>query len=456
MYAIVDIETTGVRPGSDRITEVAVVLFDGEKIVDSYQSLVNPECSIPPNITQITGITNQMVANAPKFFEIAKAVVEITKKAIFVAHNVGFDYGFIREEFARLGYSYRRKQLCTVRLSKLVFPGRRRYNLDSMIDMLGIEVARRHRAMDDVAATVKLLEAILAQQTAEESIANLVNRGVNASKLPPNFTMEQLHALPEDCGIYYFHNQNNEVIYVGKSINIKKRIMEHFAAKTAKAQKMQRDVHDITFEVTGSELAALLLESHEIKTLLPRYNTAQKPQKKSYCIFKYQDEDGYQRLAVARTQKDLDVVFEYKRREEAVGTLRALQAKFELCQHKCDLGGSLKGACFHYHIKQCLGACIGEESPKSYNERAEAAIIRVQCPELEGNFVLMEMARHKTEQAVIVIENGYYQGFGFVDTTESLTTEDLLESITNYEHNFDVVQIIMQHAKNNRLKRVGF
>jgi DNA polymerase-3 subunit epsilon len=456
MYAIVDIETTGARPGSDRITEVAVVLFDGEKIVDSYQSLVNPECSIPPNITQITGITNQMVANAPKFFEIAKAVVEITKKAIFVAHNVGFDYGFIREEFARLGYSYRRKQLCTVRLSKLVFPGRRRYNLDSMIDMLGIEVARRHRAMDDVAATVKLLEAILAQQTAEESIANLVNRGVNASKLPPNFTMEQLHALPEDCGIYYFHNQNNEVIYVGKSINIKKRIMEHFAAKTAKAQKMQRDVHDITFEVTGSELAALLLESHEIKTLLPRYNTAQKPQKKSYCIFKYQDEDGYQRLAVARTQKDLDVVFEYKRREEAVGTLRTLQAKFELCQHKCDLGGSPKGACFHYHIKQCLGACIGEESPEGYNERAEAAIIRVQCPELEGNFVLMEMARHKTEQAVIVIENGYYQGFGYVDTTESLTTEDLLESITNYEHNFDVVQIIMQHAKNNRLKRVGF
>ncbi|NJN77997.1 MAG: GIY-YIG nuclease family protein [Saprospiraceae bacterium] len=317
MYAIIDIETTGVKPGGDRITEVAVVLYDGEKIVDSYQSLINPECSIPPNITQITGITNQMVADAPKFFEIAKDLVEITKGAIFVAHNVSFDYGFIREEFARLGYSYRRKQLCTVRLSKLVFPGRRRYNLDAMIDMLGIDVQRRHRAMDDTMATVKLLEAILAQQTAEESIANLVNRGVNASKLPPNFTMEQLHALPEDCGVYYFHNQNNEVIYVGKSINIKKRIMEHFAAKTAKAQKMQCDVHDITFEVTGSELAALLLESHEIKTLLPRYNTAQKPRKKTYCIFKYQDEEGYQRLSVARTQKDLDVVFDYKKKRRS-------------------------------------------------------------------------------------------------------------------------------------------
>lgn len=456
MYAIVDIETTGVKPAGDRITEIAVALFDGEKIVETYQSLVNPECSIPPNITQITGITNQMVANAPKFFEVAKDIVEITKGAIFVAHNVSFDYGFVKEEFARLGYSYRRKQLCTVRLSKLVFPGRRRYNLDAMIDMLGIDVEHRHRAMNDVMATVKLFEAILKEQTAEASIANLVNRGVNASKLPPNFTMEQLHALPEDCGVYYFHNQNNEVIYVGKSINIKKRIMEHFAAKTAKAQKMQRDVHDITFEVTGSELAALLLESHEIKTLLPRYNVAQKPQKKSYCIFKYQDEDGYQRLSVARTQKDLDVVFEYKRREEAVSTLRAIQAKFELCQHKCDLGSGGRGACFHYHIKQCFGACIGEESPETYNERAKAAVTKVQCPELEGNFMLLEMARHKTEQAVIVVENGYYQGFGYVDTTESLTTEDLLDCITHYEHNFDVVQIIIQHVKNNKLKRIGF
>ncbi|NJN77998.1 MAG: hypothetical protein HC803_06395 [Saprospiraceae bacterium] len=142
-----------------------------------------------------------------------------------------------------------------------------------------------------------------------------------------------------------------------------------------------------------------------------------------------------------------------KRREEAVGTLRTLQAKFELCQHKCDLGSGTKGACFHYHIKQCLGACIGEESPETYNERAKSAITKVQCPELEGNFVLMETARNKTEQAVIVVENGYYQGFGYVDTTENLTTEDLLDSITNYEHNFDVVQIILQHIKNNRLKR---
>ncbi len=453
MYAIVDIETTGGNANSDRITEIAIVLFDGKKIVDRFQSLVNPECSIPPHITQLTGISNSLVAKAPKFYEIAKDVVEKTKGAIFVAHNVGFDYGFIREELNRLGFDYRRKQLCTVRLSKLVFPGRGRYNLDAMIAMLGLNIVDRHRAMADAMATVKLLEVILQQSNATESITDLVNKGVNAAKLPPNFSMEQLHALPEDCGIYYFHDENQDVIYVGKSINIKKRIMEHFANKTAKAQKMQEAVHDITFEVTGSELAALLLESHTIKTLLPRYNVAQIPIKKSYCIFHYQDEDGYQRLSVGKNLKNLAKVYEFKRREDAVAALRSIQTKFELCQQKCDLDNS-SGACFHYHIKQCLGACIGKENPETYNQRASAAITRLQCPELEGSFLLMEKARGKTEQAVIVVENGYYQGFGYVDSNEHLSRQDLLNAIQQYEHNFDVVQIIKQYLKSNRIKRI--
>lgn len=455
MYAIVDLETTGVKYKSDRITEVAIVLYDGEKIVGKYQSLVNPECSIPPNITRITGISSEMVADAPKFYEIAKDVVEMTKGAIFVAHNVNFDYGFLKEEFARLGYSYRRKQLCTVRLSKLVFPGRRRYNLDSLIDMLDIQVERRHRAMDDVLATVELFKAILEQQSAEDSITALVNRGVNAAKLPPNFTMEQLHALPEDCGVYYFHNQKGEVIYVGKSINIKKRIMEHFAAKTNKAQRMQQEVHDITCQVTGSELAALLYESHEIKTLIPRYNVAQKPRKKAYCIFTFVDEKGYKCMSVARTKKELDLIYEFKRREEALNTLRFIQKEFELCQNKCDLGSGTS-ACFHYHLHQCFGACIDEETAESYNVRATAAISKIQSPELMGNYILMEKARNKDEQAVIVIENGEYQGFGYIDTTEQLSLEDLKNSIDSYAHNLDVVKIIRQHIKNNRLKRIEF
>ena len=453
MYAIVDLETTGVKAARDRITEVAIVLFDGERIVDRFQSLVNPECSIPANITQITGISNEMTADAPKFYEIAKEIVEMTKGAIFVAHNVNFDYGFLKEEFARLGFSYRRKQLCTVRLSKLVFPNRRRYNLDSLIEMLDIQVERRHRAMDDVLATVELFKAILKQQNAADSITALINKGVSAAKLPPNFTMEQLHALPEDCGVYYFHNKNWEVIYVGKSINIKKRIMEHFAATTRKAQKMCQEVHDITFEITGSELAALLYESHEIKTLIPKYNVAQKPRKKAYCIFAYDDESGYKCMSVARSKNSLDLVYEFKRKEEALGALRFIQSQFELCQNKCDLGSGTS-ACFHYHLKKCYGACVGEESPESYNERATAAIARLQCPELEGSYILLEKGRNKEEQAVFLIENGEYQGFGFVDIDQQLSVEDLKNAINNYAHNLDVVKIIRQHVKNNRMKRI--
>jgi DNA polymerase-3 subunit epsilon len=453
MYAIVDIETTGVKAGRDRITEIAIVLHDGEKVVDKFQSLVNPECSISPHITQITGITNDLVADAPKFFEVAKQVVEMTKGTIFVAHNVNFDYSFIKEELAQLGFVYRRKQLCTVRLSRLVFPGRKRYNLDSLIDMLEIEIKNRHRAMDDVLATVKLFERILEQETAEDSIASLVNRGVNASKLPPNFTMEQLHALPEDCGVYYFHNQNGDVIYVGKSINIKKRIMEHFAGKTAKAKKMQREVHDISHEVTGSELAALLLESHEIKTLQPVYNTAQKPRKKTYCVFTYTDNHGYKRLAASKNLKSLDVIYTFKRREEAVNTLRFFLSEYQLCQRKTDLESG-EGACFHYHLKTCLGACIGEESPESYNERVDTAIARIQFPELKGSFILMEQAKTKTEQAVFVIENGIYKGFGYINTEDNLSVEDLMDSTNSYQHNLDVVKIIKQHIKNNRMKKI--
>jgi DNA polymerase III subunit epsilon len=450
MYAIIDIETTGSRAEQDRITEIAIFVHDGAQVIRQFHSLVNPECSIPLNITQITGISNELVATAPKFYEIAKEVVECTQGTIFVAHNVGFDYGFVKAEFARLGYVYRRKQLCTVRLSRAVFPNRGRYNLDAMVKMLGISVENRHRAFDDAWATVKLFEAILAEQTAADSIENLVNQGVRASQLPPNFSLEQLHALPEDCGVYYFHDKAGQVIYVGKSLNIRKRIMEHFANKTEKAKKMQRAVHDISHTVTGSELAALLLESHEIKTQKPIFNTAQKPTRRQYCVFKYTDESGYLRLAVAQNLPSLDIIYEYKRREDAVGALRYMQQAHELCQQKCDLSGG-SGACFHYHIKQCRGACVGEEAAESYNERVQEGIQRLQFPTLEGSFFAFEQARNKDEQAVFWVKNGVYQGFGFVDTSESLTAEDVKNAIDRYEHNLDTVKIIKQYLKTKRL-----
>jgi len=237
----------------DRITEIGIVLYDGEKIMDKYQTLVNPCRSIPPEITRITGITNDMVAEAPKFFEVAKKVVEMTEGAIFVAHNVRFDYSFLKEEFGRLGYTFTKRQLCTVRLSRKTFEGLRSYSLGNLIKHFGITVNARHRALDDAVATTELLEIILNQDYADQTVDQIVNAGIKTSKLPQDLSIDTIHALPETPGVYYFHNTYGKIIYVGKSIHIKKRVMQHFSKTTQKAERLAKMVSDITYEETGSE-----------------------------------------------------------------------------------------------------------------------------------------------------------------------------------------------------------
>jgi len=258
-YAIIDLETTGSKPSrGDRIIEIAVVLHDGHQVIDTFSSLIDPGKPIPYIITKITGIDDEMVKGAPKFYEVAKQVVEMTQGCVFVAHNVSFDYNFLRTTFSELGYIYNRRKLCTVRMSRQAFPGLPSYALGNLIRHFDIEVQHRHRALDDALATADLLRRVLEQQSGEATIEELINHGVQSSRLPEHITLEQLHRLPESCGVYYMHNSRGQLIYVGKSLNIKKRIMEHFANRTKKARKMQQMVHDITFQETGSELVALL------------------------------------------------------------------------------------------------------------------------------------------------------------------------------------------------------
>ncbi|MEO1714706.1 MAG: 3'-5' exonuclease, partial [Bacteroidota bacterium] len=200
------LETTRCRASRDKITEIAIVLHDGQQILDQFESLVNPECPIPYGITELTGISQEMVADAPKFYEIAKQVVEITEGAVFVAHNVRFDYSFLQAEFRRLGFTYTRKNLCTVRLSRKAFPGLPSYSLGKLIRHFGIQVPARHRAMADTMATVELFQRILAQQESEDHVYSLVNLGMRESLLPKNLSIEKIHALPEENGVYYFHD----------------------------------------------------------------------------------------------------------------------------------------------------------------------------------------------------------------------------------------------------------
>ncbi len=432
MYAIIDVETTGGQARYERITEIAIVLHDGDRVVDTFSTLLNPERSIPWSITQLTGISDSMVADAPKFFEVAKQIVQMTEGAIFVAHNVSFDYGFIREEFARLGFTFSRKQLCTVRMARKVFPGLPSYSLSNLKQHFGIRVARSHRALDDTLATVDLFERILAAQQGD-TVQQFINHGIKETKLPKNITLERLHLVPDTCGVYYLHDEKGDVIYVGKSLNIKKRLFEHFSDLSPKGEKLRNGVSDISYEVTGSELAALLHESAEIKRLLPPVNRAQRIRNFAGGIFSYVDQNGYRCFAVgkrsARNIKQLDFVADYPKVDSARMHLQSVVRQFELCYRLSNLDASER-ACFHHSIKKCKGACIGLETPDEYNERVEQAM-QVLNKRLSGSYLIIDRGRTEAEKAVIGVQNGAYIGYGYVDQNDGFASMDeLLAALT--------------------------
>lgn len=451
-FAIIDIETTGGRPARDKITEIAVILHDGEKILRRYETLINPEVPIPYGITELTGITNEMVREAPRFFEVARDLVELTEGHIFVAHNVRFDYGFIQEEFRRLGYSFIRKQLCTVRLARKAFPGYRSYSLGNLIAHLQLNAGDRHRAMGDALATADLFQRILQSETGRENIGSMVNLGVRESLLPKNFTLEKLHEAPEKCGVYYFHDEAGDVIYVGKSLNIKKRIAEHFSVKTEKAAKLQDKVADVSWEVTGSELIALLLESAEIKRMRPAVNRAQRASQFPYAIRAFHNDKGYlclEAIKLPKKQADLPptVLNSFSSLAKAHGWLRAALERYDLCPGLCHLD-SRTGPCFNYLIHLCKGACAEQELSADYNERAEAAVRFLDNNFAVPNFFLLDQGRHAGEQAVVLVEDGKYRGYGFADLNEMAgRLTELFDIIRPAEDNPEVRRILHRYME---------
>ena len=418
IYAIVDIETTGGMAKRDKITEIGIVIHDGSKIVDSYTSLINPERSIPPEITRITGITNSMVEGAPKFYEVAKEIVLRTEGAIFVAHNVRFDYSFIQEEFDKLGFSYSRKQLCTVKLSRKTFPGLRSYSLGNLISHFGIEVQARHRALDDAMATAKIFDMIL-EQSEEEEITQVINRGIKETKLPEGITTDKLHELPESAGVYYFYNAYGKVVYVGKSNNIRTRVMQHFAQVNAKSEKMIRLVSEIGYEITGSELIALLLESEEIKSLKPEINKSQRISDYPYIIYRNIEEDGFIHFYIDKVNeksiKKGKVVSYFSSIYAAKSTLSKLRSEYMLCEEKIHAKGDSNKKCIFYPMGECLGACQGLEGEDTYNVRADGAAQQATKVFDQDYFIVVD-GRNKDEKGVVLIKDNSYYGYGYINS----------------------------------------
>lgn len=452
MYAIVDIETTGGNPARDKITEIAVYIHDGYNIIDEFVSLINPECDIPYYISKLTGITNEMVADAPKFYEIAGDLVRITENTTFVAHNVSFDYNFIRNEFKNLGYNFNREKLCTVRMSRKFFPGKKSYSLGNICNELGIKIEDRHRASGDALATTRLLELIL-KSNGEAKPLSLYTVNENAIKgLEKTINHELLSKLPEETGVYYFHNLKNEVIYTGKSKNIKQRVISHLSNQTKKALEMKSELNDITFEITGSELVALLKESDEIKKIKPKYNRSQRRTIMSYGIFPFCDDHGYLNLEIKKITVSDEPVISFSSLTETRKQLYRYIEEFQLCQQLCGLYKSDHG-CFQFQIGQCKGACVGKESSDEYNRRVRRLIEKLKY--VHNNVILIDKGRSDSEKSVVVVENGKYLGYGYIDEAMNCNSvEEIKENICLMNDNKDIRQILNLYIRNKMTEKV--
>lgn len=449
MYAILDIETTGGKYNEEGITEIAIYRFDGHEIVDQFISLVNPEREIQPFVVNLTGINNQMLRDAPKFYEIAKRIVEITDDCILVAHNANFDYRVLQTEFDRLGYEYKRKSLCTVELSKKLIPEMESYKLGKLVRALGIPMSDRHRASGDALATVKLFQLLLDKDSEKSIIRKAVKTEIK--KKVATRLLDIIENVPTATGVYYMHNAKGDIIFIGKSRNIKKRVNQHFTGTNNKAKKLQKQVVAVTFERTGSELIALLKESEEIRRKRPMYNRGQK-NKSFQCVLRTEtNEEGYHTLRIEKADARRKYITSFSNLSQAKHIMFKLTEDFNLCQKLNELDAA-KSNCAQYTINKCNGACIAKETASAYNERVQQAIKKYSF--INQSIIIVDRGRHHDERSAILIENGEYKGFGFYSLNYQITNKNVLKSIiTPMENNKEVQHIIQSYLRRkNKLK----
>jgi DNA polymerase III subunit epsilon len=446
LYAIVDIETTGGSAASSGITEIAIHVHDGERVVQHFTTLINPEQRIPDFITALTGINNAMVASAPTFKEIAKTIFDLLSDTIFVAHNVNFDYSFVHHQLKQNGYELNVNKLCTVRLSRKVFKDLPSYSLGKLCRSLKINIDDRHRADGDAKATVVLFEKILALNGIEH-IDKMLKRTSSEQWLPMQLEKQKINILPTTVGVYYFHDAKGKIIYVGKAINIKKRVTSHFTHNDAgnRRQNFIRLVADISFKICANELHALILESTEIKKLWPKYNYSQKQPMQKYALYSFEDNRGYIRLAIDKKKKNLSAIYNFNLLHEGQVLLRKMVEEFELNEKLCYIDKtafSEKDAAFI-------------DAPKFYNGKVRKALETLQ--EQLPTFALMDEGINKNEQLCFLIEKGNFWGMGFVPEDKYVNDiEKLKDKLEPFRDNDFIRNSIYNYAEQNPHKKLYF
>jgi len=445
MYAIVDIETTGGYAAAYGITEVAVYIHDGKRVVKHFETLINPQQNIPQYITALTGIDNSMVATAPVFEEIAPTLYELLNEHIFVAHNVNFDYSFIKHHLKAAGFELTARKLCTVRLGRKVFPGLPSYSLGNLCRSLQLPIENRHRAGGDAKATVKLFEYYLANG-ADTHIEQMLKKSSGEQWLPMQLTKADILQLPAGPGVYYFHDAKDKIIYVGKAINIKKRVSSHFTHNDAdrKRQNFLRIICKITFKECATELEAIVLESTEIKRLWPKYNYSQKQPAQKFALYMFEDNRGYLRLAIDKKKKNLAQLYSFNLLHEGLVMLKKMIEEFELHEKLCFIDKTP----FSDNDYAAL------ESAVSYNEKIKNAIKALE--DKLPTFAVMDKGIKAAEKLCLLIERGSFWGMGYLPSSMNVTsTAELKDLLVPYADNDTIRNSIYTFIEQFPAKRIS-
>ena len=424
MYAILDIESTGGKYNEEGIMEIAIHRFDGEKVTDRFISLVNPEREIQPFVVKLTGINNKMLRSAPKFHEVAKRIIEITQNAVLVAHNAQFDYRILRTEFRRLGYNYERKTLCTVELSKKLLPDAESHSLGKLVRSLGIAVSDRHRANGDALATLKLFKLLLSKDTAK-SIVKQVIRAETHGELTER-QLDIVEGLPSETGVYYMHNKEGEIVFLSKTKNIKKRVNQHFTNDGKLGRTLQKETKRVTFERTGSELAAILKEGLELNSNRPKLNEKVKFQPFTHGVYIHKNIQGELQLKA----------------EQANGQARRLSSFNSLKASKNFIDKLMEEHQLHSLDNVSERNRIITEVEKKYSLQ-------------NRNLLLLDKGRELGEKSIFLIKNGVFQGFGYAELNYQIDNIPILESIiTPTEQDHDTTFIIESYLRRHHIKIV--
>lgn len=446
--AIIDVETTGSTSGYDRIIEVGILRVEGGKVVKTFESLINPEVPVSPYVEVLTGITGESLSGSPTFYEIKDEVSEILKDAIFVAHNSRFDYSFIKNEFKRYDIDYRAKQLCTVKLSRLLFPRYKKHSLDNIIERFSITCERRHRALDDAKVVWEFLQKIpeiVEEEKSQKAFTTVLKR----PSLPPQLLNGEIEKLPESPGVYMFFGDSEMPLYIGKSVNIKDRVLSHFSNDTESSRELEitQQIKRIESIKTAGELGALILESELVKKLQPVYNRKLRYSSRLTYFEKKMSPEGYFSV-ITKTTNEIEadnienILAIVKSKKQAVGLLSDLVKEYNLCDKLLGLQ-STQGACFSHHLGRCKGACVNKEESSLYNMRFTLAFgkTKLSAWPFKGPIVVKEK-NDETEEGLVFDKWCYLGKYEEVLNSEKRTDMVLTD--------FDVYKILRSFIRDSK------